>query len=107
MRPTFKRSAFAAGLALTLPFGLAACGGGAPSKDEVQAGLKELMAPELSAIGASDEALDEYFSCMVDEFYDDVEDATLKNIADAKDEAVASDTSTLTNAATDCMDLLM
>ena len=106
MRPSLKRSIVAASLALALPFGLAACSGGTPPKDEVQAGLKKLMGPELEGL-ASDEDLDSYYACMTDAIYDDVEDVTLRNIADGKDEVAESDRTELTGAATECIDHIM
>jgi len=113
MRSSFKRSAFAAGLALALPLGLAACGGDEkPPKEDVIDGMSTILEKEfekmgtsvdqLAELGVTQDMLDDYYSCIVDDIYDDVEAVSLRNIADGKDEIASSDRTALTNATTAC-----
>lgn len=112
---TKTRSIYAAGLALALPFGLAACGGDEkPSKDEVRDGVAVMLDQQLSAMGVTADqieaaglgpALDDYYSCVVDGVYDDVSADTLQKIADGDPEAQVADgdLQTLTDASESCV----
>lgn len=91
---TMKRSFVAAGLALALPFGLAACGGDdKPSKEEVRAGLDSMLADQgmgtedLEQLGVEGDIVDDYFNCIVDGIYDDVSNDTLNALADNNPDA--------------------
>lgn len=118
MRSTTKRSIFAAGLALALPFGLAACGDDKPSKDEVLSGMSDMLDEQFAAMGASaeemeslgfgDGAFDDYYSCIVDDIYDDVSTDTLQKIADGDPDAqiAADDERELEDATQGCLDVL-
>lgn len=114
-----KRTIFAAGLALALPFGLAACGGAdKPSKDEVLDGMSTMLDEQFAAMGASKEQLEqigitdemfgEYYSCIVDDIYDEVDNDTLQKIAagDAEARVPSDDEAVLESASMDCLDIL-
>ena len=114
-----KRTIFAAGLALALPFGLAACGGAdKPSKDEVLDGMSTMLDEQFAAMGASKEQLEqigitdemfgEYYSCIVDDIYDEVDNDTLQKIADGDPDAqiAADDERELQDATQGCLDVL-
>ncbi|WP_054952462.1 hypothetical protein [Flaviflexus massiliensis] len=105
---SLKRSIVVAGLALALPFGLTACGGGKPSKEDVKDGMATILedygvsAETMEAAGISGEQLDGYYACIVDDVYDDVSDDTLNAIADGEDKMLAEDQSAFNTAVTNC-----
>ena len=112
MRTNMKRSIAAAGLALALPFGLAACGGDEkPSKDDVKAGMAEMLESygvdpaTMEAAGVSSESLDAYYTCIVDDIYDDSSASLLQGIADGDEDAPMSseENSLFNSAAQNCM----
>ena len=109
MRTNMKRSIAAAGLALALPFGLAACGGDdKPSKDEVKEGMTTILedyginAETMEAAGISAEQLDNYYTCIIDEIYDEVDAESLKSVADGQDQILAEDQAALNSAVSSC-----
>ncbi|MBM9433462.1 hypothetical protein [Flaviflexus equikiangi] len=113
MRTT--RSLTAIGLALALPFGLAACGGDdKPSKSEVLAGVDTMMQKQFEtlgvtiedfeSVGVTQEDLDSFYSCIVDEVYDNVSNETLNKIVDGdpETELTGDDLTTIETASTTC-----
>lgn len=91
---TMKRSLVVTGLALALPFGLAACGGDdKPSKEDVLAGFDQMLAQmgmdeaSLESFGVSGEQMDNYASCIVDDIYGEVSADLLNAVADGDAEA--------------------
>ncbi len=95
---TMKRTLTALGLAVALPFTLAACGEEAakPSKDEVSAAMDDLLAasgmsPEtLEATGLSEEQFNGYRNCIVNSIYDDVSAESLQYLVDGDYESPVS-----------------
>lgn len=107
------RKAAAALMVVGLPFGLAACGGGdKPSKDEIidsfQSSLEEL-APGFTEdtfkqAGLSQEDIDSYYQCIVDDSYDDLSADSWKAFmeGDADHGLTADEESAFNSAITTC-----
>lgn len=78
-----------------LAVSLAACGGDdKPTKEEVTSGLSQAMDEYIDAEVVDQlgqEALDNYYSCIVDESYDDLSDDTLKSLADGEEPTASED----------------
>lgn len=83
---------FSAGLGLAMALGLAACGEGEkPTRQEAIDGWEMIIGEQFSKlgydegefemIGLTEESLDAYYECFVDEIYDDVSATTLQNLA--------------------------
>lgn len=95
---TMKRTLTALGLAVALPFTLAACGGETekPSKDEVAEAMDDLLAASgmsaetLEAAGLSEEQFNGYRDCVVDSIYDDVSAQSLQYLVDRDYESPVS-----------------
>lgn len=108
---SMKRSLVVVGLALALPLGLTACGGGKPSKEEVKEGMVSILnesgfdAESVEAAGISKDAVDDYYNCVVEDLYDNVSDDTLKALADgdASAQMSAEDSPKFNEAARACM----
>lgn len=94
---TGRHILLAAGLALTLPFGLTACSddtseSGKPSRQDVYDGWSGMMDEDLAKEGMTPEALEqagftrrdmeEFHSCVVDSIYDDMSAESLQKLAD-------------------------
>ncbi|BDZ56533.1 hypothetical protein FB554_3382 [Barrientosiimonas humi] len=92
----------ATALLLTLPLGLTACGGGKPSKEEVQAGYAKLL--ESNGGGQIPQAqIDSIAKCVTDKAYDNVSGDTLDKIAKGENaRADNDDVSKLTGYAGQC-----
>lgn len=110
MRTTVKRSWAAAGLAIALPFGLAACGDDKPSKEDVTDGMSAMLTDmglsteQFESMGVTEEDLDNFYTCIVDDIYDDVDAATLQKLADGDPEGQVEqeDLTTIETASTGC-----
>ncbi|MGO1591904.1 MAG: hypothetical protein ACTHW1_07500 [Ancrocorticia sp.] len=78
-----------------LAVALSACGGGEkPTKEEVTNGLSSAMEGQidqatLDQLGG--DALDNYYSCIVDGSYDDLSDDTLRSLADGEDPSASTE----------------
>ncbi|WP_133246089.1 hypothetical protein [Ancrocorticia populi] len=97
-----------------LAVSLAACGGeDKPTKEEVTSGLSQAMDEYIDAEVVDQlgqEALDNYYSCIVDESYDDLSDDTLKSLADGEEPTASEDSDdyqTFNSATETCTQSLM
>ncbi len=77
---------------LTLPFGLAACGGSSkPSKADVKAGMQKSIDKKLESLSGSSNlpkgTSKKMADCVTDKVYDKLSDNALKALKDSKDEA--------------------
>ncbi|KNX36109.1 hypothetical protein [Luteipulveratus halotolerans] len=88
---TIMRRTAALALAATIPFGLAACGGGdKPSKGEVKAGYAKVASSRVGASAQNPEfkkSMDKFTGCIVDKTYDDLSADTLNAIKDGDTDA--------------------
>ncbi|MGO3085352.1 hypothetical protein [Ancrocorticia populi] len=97
-----------------LAVSLAACGGeDKPTKEEVTSGLSQAMDEYIDAEVVDQlgqEALDNYYGCIVDESYDDLSDDTLKSLADGEEPTASEDSDdyqTFNSATETCTQSLM
>ncbi len=96
-----------------LAVSLAACGGSEkPTKEEVKTGMATAIRDQMGsqADALTDEQMDSYLSCIVDESYDKVSDETLRSLADGEEPSASSDSAdaqAFNDAATTCVQTLL
>lgn len=82
--------------------------GDKPSPDEVVDGLAVILedygvsVESMEAAGISGEQLDSYYTCIVDDVYDDVSAETLNSIANQQDQMLPDDQAAFNEAVTSC-----
>ncbi|WP_054952466.1 hypothetical protein [Flaviflexus massiliensis] len=82
--------------------------GDKPSPDEVVDGLAVILedygvsVESMEAAGISAEQLDSYYTCIVDDVYDDVSAETLNSIANQQDQMLPDDQAAFNEAVTSC-----
>ena len=97
-----------------LAVSLAACGSEEkPTKEEVTTGLSKAMESEIDDATVEQlgqEALDNYYSCIVEGSYDDLSDDTLRSLADGEEPKADTDSAdykVFEGAIEDCTQSLM